>query len=181
MWLALRRKTCQHCKLENYDNDTYMKFCTPSVIDKTLNTLEGILTGITIDKRLNELEISELKSWCNSHAILAQKQPYNELFIVPIFFRYFSKRKPLQICFLCAYFQINIHLTNTSPCFILDSKQYAFFSLYNNVSYIDIIIHKITNKIKFDQISNHHLFIFSPLLQTSHYLDALRSIRQYYF
>jgi NAD-dependent DNA ligase len=77
-------KTCQHCKLENYDNNTYMKFCTPSIIDKTLNTLEGILTGITIDKQLNELEIGELKSWCNSHSILAQKQPYSELFQVII-------------------------------------------------------------------------------------------------
>lgn len=73
-------KTCQHCKLENYDNDTYLKYTSKAVIDKTLNTLEGILTGITIDNKLNDIEVKELSNWCIEHAPLADLSPYNELF-----------------------------------------------------------------------------------------------------
>lgn len=75
-------KTCQHCKLENYDNNTYLKYTSKAIIDKTLNTLEGILTGITIDDNLNDHEIKELSKWCIEHAPLADLQPYNELFEV---------------------------------------------------------------------------------------------------
>ena len=73
-------KTCQHCKLENYDNNTYIRYTSPAVIDKTLNTLEGIITGITIDNKLNSNEIAELNKWCFEHAPLANKMPYSELF-----------------------------------------------------------------------------------------------------
>lgn len=71
---------CEHCKIEDYDNLTYQKFCGPAVIDKTLNTLEGLLTGITIDGELNKAEIKGLMSWCYEHAPLAVKKPYDELF-----------------------------------------------------------------------------------------------------
>lgn len=73
-------KVCQRCKLADYDCDAYMKYTSPAVIDKTLSTLQGILIGISIDSNLSEHEISELYSWCNTHAPLACKAPYNELF-----------------------------------------------------------------------------------------------------
>lgn len=78
----LKGKTCPHCKLEDYDNLKYEEFCGPAVLDKTINTLMGIITGITIDKQLNDLEISELKFWCKQHSYLAYKKPYSELFEV---------------------------------------------------------------------------------------------------
>ena len=76
----LTSKVCQHCKNEDYDNDSYLKFCAPGLIDKTLNTLEGILIGISLDNDLNEHEVNELTGWCLTHAALANKHPYNELF-----------------------------------------------------------------------------------------------------
>ena len=80
-WI-MESKVCQHCKLADYDNDNYMQYTSPAVIDKTINTLKGILTGISFDHKLNEKEISELYSWCKEHATLSYKSPFNELFDV---------------------------------------------------------------------------------------------------
>lgn len=76
----MQGKTCQRCKLADYDCDSYMQFTSPAVIDKTINTLEGIITGINIDNKLNEQELLELYNWCIEHAALATKHPYSELF-----------------------------------------------------------------------------------------------------
>lgn len=73
-------KTCQHCQCEDYDNAEFMKFSSPILIDKTLNTLTGILTGISIDSQLNQKEIDELYQWCLIHSAFAAKLPYSELF-----------------------------------------------------------------------------------------------------
>lgn len=71
----------QLLKAIKYDKDEHEKFCTKSVADKALNTLEGIIEGISIDKQLNSKEIEELKFWCNINAVLIKKQPYNDLFL----------------------------------------------------------------------------------------------------
>ena len=68
-------------KTAKYDKDEYEKYCTKSVADKALNTLEGIIEGISIDKQLNDKEVEELKFWCDINAVLIKKQPYNELFL----------------------------------------------------------------------------------------------------
>lgn len=66
--------------LYKYDTDDYVKFCTKAVADKALNTLEGILEGISIDEQLDTAEVEELKFWCDINSMLIEKQPYNELF-----------------------------------------------------------------------------------------------------
>lgn len=73
-------KTCQHCKNEDYDNQSFFQYASPMLIDKTLNTLEGILTGISIDKVLVKDEMDELYAWCSDHSSFAEKPPYDELF-----------------------------------------------------------------------------------------------------
>lgn len=77
---ACVRKELIKRKFDRYDEEVYVKYCTNAVVDKALNTLEGILEGISIDKELNGTEIEELKFWCEINAVLIAKQPYNELF-----------------------------------------------------------------------------------------------------
>lgn len=73
-------KVCLHCHLEDYDNSLYLKFCSPGVIDKLIATLEGIVTGIALDKKLSDKELHVLDDWCIKNCYLADKKPYNELF-----------------------------------------------------------------------------------------------------
>ena len=72
--------TCQRCKLADYDCNQYMQFTGPAVIDKTINTLEGILTGLSIDNELNEQETNDLLQWSLTHSYLADRRPFDELF-----------------------------------------------------------------------------------------------------
>lgn len=68
--------------LEKYDKGEYVRFCTGALIDKTLNTLEGILQGITLDSELNSAEVDELRNWCDAHKELVTKHPYKNIFDV---------------------------------------------------------------------------------------------------
>jgi len=43
------------------------KFTNRSELEKALNTLEGILLGISIDQKISSQEIAALNSWCNTH------------------------------------------------------------------------------------------------------------------
>lgn len=73
-------KTCQHCKIADYDNNNFRKFNDKSILDKTLNTFEGILIGISIDQEMSSDEIGYLLQWCIDNQALANKKPYDELF-----------------------------------------------------------------------------------------------------
>lgn len=78
-WI-MQGKTCHRCKLADYDSNAYMQHASRAAIDKTINTLKGIITGIAIDNKLNEKELAELHNWCHEHAALSFKHPYSELF-----------------------------------------------------------------------------------------------------
>jgi hypothetical protein len=68
--------------MSNLDDHTYIRFCNPQNLHKSLNTLKGILNGINIDGEISGSEVSELKSWCNENISHQDKHPYNEL--IPI-------------------------------------------------------------------------------------------------
>lgn len=57
----------------------YRKFTAPAELHKAINTLKGIIAGITTDKEVSEDEINELSFWCTSHADLSHCHPFNEL------------------------------------------------------------------------------------------------------
>lgn len=56
------------------------KFNSRAEIEKIINTLTGILQGITVDKIINFSEIEELSHWCNFYRKYENKHPFNELF-----------------------------------------------------------------------------------------------------
>ena len=62
--------------------DDYRIFTTPSELHKAINTLRGIVAGITMEKGANDKEMQELVNWCSLHRHLEKRHPFNELFPV---------------------------------------------------------------------------------------------------
>jgi hypothetical protein len=66
-------------KLGNFDDRTFKRFSNPSIIEKDLQTLVGILSGIKSDAEINEKEHSGVVAWINTHKEYEDKQPYKEI------------------------------------------------------------------------------------------------------
>lgn len=62
----------------NEDNYQYFNFTGPQRISKALQTLAGIVRGITIDGEVNDEETRALQHWLDSHRDLKHKHPFNE-------------------------------------------------------------------------------------------------------
>lgn len=77
----MKGKTCLHCKLEDYDNSVYVKFTNKALKEKALNTLIGILKGISYDGDFTEKELDNLYSWYTRNYELNKKENFQELFV----------------------------------------------------------------------------------------------------
>lgn len=64
------------------DHQPYFKFTSKARIDKSINSLLGIVEGITIDGVVNSSEVSFLNLWLSEHADVQDRHPFNELFPV---------------------------------------------------------------------------------------------------
>lgn len=61
------------------ESEDYRFFHTQSRLEKSLNTLRGILQGISIDGTISEAEMRELVNWASLQYEFKDKQPYAEL------------------------------------------------------------------------------------------------------
>ena len=59
--------------------EEYRKFTTPAELHKAINTLRGMVAGITTDYKVSEDEINELINWCVAHSHLSNRHPFSEL------------------------------------------------------------------------------------------------------
>lgn len=59
--------------------EDYGRFTKPAELHKAINTLKGIVCGITSDCGVNTDEIEELLHWCRLHEFLIEKHPFDEL------------------------------------------------------------------------------------------------------
>lgn len=66
-------------KFDHFDNRSFQQFSNPSLIEKDLHTLVGILKGVKSDLIINDKENIEVISWINSHKAYENKQPYKEI------------------------------------------------------------------------------------------------------
>ncbi len=64
------------------DHDSYIKFMGKAELDKAVNSLIGLLEGISIDHKINDAEIEFLETWLSDHRISSNRHPFNELFPV---------------------------------------------------------------------------------------------------
>jgi hypothetical protein len=64
------------------DHLQYAKFTTRARLDKSVNSLVGLIEGLSIDGSINASEFSFLNLWLADHAELQNLHPFNEL--VPV-------------------------------------------------------------------------------------------------
>lgn len=60
----------------------YRMFTGPAELHKAINTLRGIVAGISTDAKVQSDEIAELAHWCALHEPLRDRHPFSE--IIPI-------------------------------------------------------------------------------------------------
>lgn len=56
-----------------------MKFTSRARLEQSINSLLGLVEGISIDRSINASELNFLDRWINEHAELVDRHPYNEL------------------------------------------------------------------------------------------------------
>lgn len=61
------------------DHIQYAKVTTRARLEKTVNSLLGLIEGMAIDSSINPSEISFLSLWLAEHADVRDRHPYNEL------------------------------------------------------------------------------------------------------
>lgn len=61
------------------DHCGYFKFTRRSRLEKSINSLLGIIEGISIDSIINKTEVEFLNLWLEEHQELKTHHPYNEL------------------------------------------------------------------------------------------------------
>ncbi len=61
------------------DHAPYKHFTKRSRFEKAVQTLNGLLRGITIDGKLNAAEVAETLNWCQEFSDLLGKSPFDEL------------------------------------------------------------------------------------------------------
>lgn len=59
--------------------DEYRTFTKPAELHKAINTLQGIVAGITCNGDVSQDEIQELVHWCSQHEHLRNRNPFSEL------------------------------------------------------------------------------------------------------
>ncbi len=64
------------------DHIPYVNFTSRARLDKSINSLLGLVEGIAIDGSINPSEISFLNMWLRDHADVQDRHPYSEL--VPV-------------------------------------------------------------------------------------------------
>jgi hypothetical protein len=64
------------------DHDAYRKFMGKAELEKSVNSLLGLVEGIAIDSAINDAEVEFLETWLDDHRINANRHPFNELFPV---------------------------------------------------------------------------------------------------
>ncbi|HEY8606407.1 MAG TPA: BRCT domain-containing protein [Noviherbaspirillum sp.] len=92
------------------DLPPYFHITTKARLEKSINSLLGIVEGICADAKINPTEIGFLRSWVGEHLAVAGKHPFNEL--VPVVMRaledgVLSAEEQQDIVWLCERLRSN--------------------------------------------------------------------------
>jgi hypothetical protein len=61
------------------DHEPYVQYTSKARMDKAINTLIGVVEGISIDAKINDLEIEFLRQWVEEHQDIKHQHPFTEL------------------------------------------------------------------------------------------------------
>lgn len=135
----------------------YRKFTGPSELHKAVNTLRGIVAGITTDKETSVDEINELSNWCVLHNHLIDKHPFNEL--IPLVERVYedgvvTEEEAKDIVWLCNNF-------------ISDSNYYDLIT--SSIQFLSGLIHGILAD---GEISDEEIHALKNWISANDYLTG---------
>lgn len=88
----------------HFDNQVYKKFSNPSLIERDLQRLAGLISGIGGDKEINQVEYTKLVEWINEKKDYENKQPYSQVIQVlrdAINDKFLSNEESENIIWLC--------------------------------------------------------------------------------
>ena len=68
--------------MDDIDDISYIGYCGPQNLSRSLHTLQGILHGIRLDNAIDDREINELRFWCKDHASYRKINPFNEILTI---------------------------------------------------------------------------------------------------
>ncbi|TDU26470.1 hypothetical protein DFR24_3496 [Panacagrimonas perspica] len=61
------------------DHQSYLHFSGPRQLERSVNSLVGLIEGISIDQSINSKELGFLSQWLEEHRPLSHLHPFNEL------------------------------------------------------------------------------------------------------
>lgn len=61
------------------DHEDYYKFSWRPRLEKAINTLHGLVQGISADNKVNDAEVKSLISWVSRYSEFSERHPFNEL------------------------------------------------------------------------------------------------------
>jgi hypothetical protein len=64
------------------DHQSYHRFTAPARLEKALNSMSGLVEGVSIDRLINEAEINFIQSWLHENRELESCHPFTELISV---------------------------------------------------------------------------------------------------
>lgn len=139
------------------ETDAYRQFTTPAELHKAVNTLKGIVAGITTDYKISDDEVNELSHWCLSHAHLRNRHPFKEL--IPLIESSYedgivSSEEAENIVWLCNNF-------------ISDSNYYDLVT--SSMQFLNGLIHGIMADGK---ISDSEVYALRNWIETNDYLSG---------
>lgn len=137
--------------------EEYRCFTKPAELHKAINTLRGIVAGITTDKRISEDEINELSHWCFSHAHLIDRHPFSEL--IPLIESVYkdgivTKEETNDIVWMCNNF-------------VSDSHYYDLIT--SSLQFLNGMIHGILSD---GQITDEEIHTLGTWIRNNEYLSG---------
>lgn len=111
--------------------EDYRCFTTPAELHKAINTLRGIVAGMTTDKKISVEEIDELSNWCVCHKHLVHRHPFSE--IIPAIERVYedgivTEDEAADILWMC-----NNFVSNSAYYDIITSSIQFLFGLIHGI------------------------------------------------
>lgn len=138
----------------------YRKFTKPAELHKAINTLRGIVAGITLDNEISPDETTELAHWCIVHSHLKDRHPFKEL--IPVVEKCISdgvidEEESKDILWFCNNF--------------VSSNESYYDFITSSLQFLTGLIHGILAD---------NIITDNEIRALQHWIDANESLRGYY-
>jgi len=135
--------------------EEYRQYTGPAELHKAVNTLRGLVAGMTTDRIASKEEVDELANWCMAHRHLINRHPFKEL--IPLIERVYedgtvAEDEASDILWLCNNF-------------VSDSDYYDLIT--SSIQFLQGLIHGIMAD---EEISDSEIHALQQWITTNEFL-----------